>query len=547
MEFLKQQLARIAEQVAGLSATQKMLTASLVAIMIMTLLWWSNWAAQPEMEPVLNQSMSQDDIAVIVANLDAKGIPHRVAGDRVMVPSDRRLEVLAELGYSQALPRDFKTGFDDIVKQINWLDSPDKSDHMYLEAKQRTLSMVIRNFPGVSGAIVVIDPTNERRLDNTAIQPSAMVTITTNHSSHGSPKQLARSAADVVSGAAAGLLRSRINIIIDGLAYNVPDRDEDSLGGDDSIVDAQRQHEEFYRDKIRALFGDISGLMVSVTVKLDTSYRETRKHQVDPKSTVQLPIRTEEQTSESTAAMASAQEPGAAANVGVSLSPSAGGGGGNTSTSDSKQEFRTDNTQEDTVERQGPGQATVVTASVRVPRSYFVASYKNKNGGKDPDEAALTAFTDQELTHIRQDVKGCTGLTSDDAVIVGAYSDAPPQVIAGPGAAAPSAIGTLMSGHVKEIAVGILAAVSLFMVSMTVRKGAPAPVVVAAEPTPTPKLQVTTETVAGEVSGGGAMLDGVELDEEAVKAQQMVDQVQEMVQTNPDAAASLVKRWLTHP
>jgi flagellar biosynthesis/type III secretory pathway M-ring protein FliF/YscJ len=189
----------------------------------------------------------------------------------------------------------------------------------------------------------------------------------------------------------------------------------------------------------------------------------------------------------------------------------------------------------------------VVTASVRVPRSYFVASYKNKNGGKDPDEAALTAFTDQELTHIRQDVKGCTGLTSDDAVIVGAYSDAPPQVIAGPGAAAPSAIGTLMSGHVKEIAVGILAAVSLFMVSMTVRKGAPAPVVVAAEPTPTPKLQVTTETVAGEVSGGGAMLDGVELDEEAVKAQQMVDQVQEMVQTNPDAAASLVKRWLTHP
>jgi flagellar biosynthesis/type III secretory pathway M-ring protein FliF/YscJ len=36
----------------------------------------------------------------------------------------------------------------------------------------------------------------------------------------------------------------------------------------------------------------------------------------------------------------------------------------------------------------------------------------------------------------------------------------------------------------------------------------------------------------------------MELDEETVKAQRMVDQVQQMVESNPDSAANLVKRWL---
>jgi flagellar biosynthesis/type III secretory pathway M-ring protein FliF/YscJ len=36
----------------------------------------------------------------------------------------------------------------------------------------------------------------------------------------------------------------------------------------------------------------------------------------------------------------------------------------------------------------------------------------------------------------------------------------------------------------------------------------------------------------------------MELDEDALRAQQMVEQVKTMVSENPDAAANLVKRWL---
>jgi flagellar biosynthesis/type III secretory pathway M-ring protein FliF/YscJ len=54
----------------------------------------------------------------------------------------------------------------------------------------------------------------------------------------------------------------------------------------------------------------------------------------------------------------------------------------------------------------------------------------------------------------------------------------------------------------------------------------------------------TAEDIAGDVSEGSSTLDGMELDEDSVKAQQMVEQVSTMVKENPDGAANLVKRWL---
>ena len=375
-----------------------------------------------------------------------------------------------------------------------------------------------------------------------------MVEITTNRSTRSGSKQLAEAAASVVSGAEAGLVRSRINIVVDGMPCYVPDPGDDSMGNDDTMVDAMRQNEDFYRSKIRDLFGDVNGLLVAVTVKLNTAYTETHSHKIDPKSVVSIPSKTEEQDDQTTSADASsAQEAGAVANIGGSVS-SAPGGANTSSSTDSKSEFQTDNSHEDTFIKQSPGEATVVAASVRVPRSYFVDSYKNNNGGKDPDDAALSAYEDEQIAGIRQSVKACTNLTTDDAVVVLAYNDAPPPPMTA-SASAGSPMSMMLTGHVKEIGVGALALVSMFMVSTMVKKTAPAPVVAtgvgeAVEETESRKL-VAGDGVAGEVGEGGATLDGIELDEESVKAQQMIEQVQELVKANPDGAANLVKRWMS--
>jgi flagellar biosynthesis/type III secretory pathway M-ring protein FliF/YscJ len=110
----------------------------------------------------------------------------------------------------------------------------------------------------------------------------------------------------------------------------------------------------------------------------------------------------------------------------------------------------------------------------------------------------------------------------------------------------------MLTDHAKEIALGALALVSLFMVSNMVKKGSPTPAPAMAmaggigmgmaprSPSPLPGR----EEAVGEAVEGDPLLDGMELDEESAKAQQMINQVSALVEENPDAAANLVKRWM---
>jgi len=549
MEFLKAQFARIQEQLSGLTATQKMLVFSLLTIMVMTLLWWSRWAAEPEMSPLLDsQTLSPQDIDQISGNLQAQGIPFQLINNTVCVPADRKLEIMAVLGYSNALPKNFEDGFDGIVKEMNWLDPPDKTAQMFLRAKEQTLKSMMRDWPGVADAEVIIDPGVERHIDDTDVQPVATVTITTGRDNKADGRRLAETAADVVCGAQPGLQRSSVRVAVDGQSIQIRDRSDDlGDGGDDDAVGVQKQYEDLYQKKIEHALQDIAGVIVSVTVKVDTSETMTTIHKIDPKQVVSVPLHSEETTEEQDAQPAAAEEPGAVPNASMALPSSSGGGAGGSNSSTEKNDFDTDHGKQDEVIKQGAGTATVASASVRIPRSYFIQTYKAENGGKDPDDpATLNAYINTQLAQIHDEVKGCAVFPSDDALYVGAFSDLaqPDLPVAQETAASP--ITTALGHHGKEFGVGALAVISLFMVSMMVRKGAPAPAGGIAEPLAADNGKTLTgnDAVVGSAGEDSASLDGMELDDEAVKAQRMVDQVQQMVEANPDSAANLVKRWL---
>ena len=78
MDFIKAQLERLGKKLEGLTASQKMLAGAMVAIMVMTLLLWGRYASNPEMEAVLDQAMSAEDIGRIKTFLSARGFDVRV-------------------------------------------------------------------------------------------------------------------------------------------------------------------------------------------------------------------------------------------------------------------------------------------------------------------------------------------------------------------------------------------------------------------------------------------------------------------------------------
>lgn len=547
MDLLKVQFDRIQKQLAGLTASQKMLTATLVAIMVMTLVWWGRYAGEAEMEPVLDQSFAQEDIARVTTELTAHGIHYSVSGDRILVAADRKIEALAALSYSHALPRNNTVGFDEMIGKMSPWESAEKSQMMFNRAKEITLAQIIRNFPQVTGAEVMIDPTRERHIEG-SIEPAATITLSTGSEGSGGQK-LVDAAADVVQGAVSGLSRAKIKVVVNGAPARLHEQDtEDSIAGaGNDQIELLQKNELRLSNKIKSNFEYINGLMVSVTVKLNTTAAVEHVTQFDPKGTIQKEISSDSETNESNPGTSAGGEPGVGSNLALAIPnsvPSGGSGGSNTQER-SNVKFQNFVSQTDKSSKILAGDVTVIGATVRVPTRYFAMIYEQKNATtKEPSDKDLAPLIEAELPKIRTDVLKCTGLQSEKDVSVETYTDPTPIVATAAAQVSPLSMSSI-GGHSKEIALGGLAVMSLFMVSMMVRKGLVVPAVAMAAPVagPTPTLG-SGEMLAGEASAGGAMLDGMELDEEAVRSQQMLEQVSTMVKENPDAAATLVKRWL---
>jgi len=176
MDFIKAQLDRIQQQLNGLNASQKMLTAALVTIMLITVVWWGRYAGEAEMVPLLNQSLSAADIGRMQDALAGKGMTSQVVGDKLLVHADRRIEALSTLTFARAMPR-VDDGFKDLLTQMNPFDSVSKDEKLWNHHKQSFLSQVIGGMKGVLKADVIIDPTTSRRIDGN-VEPSASVAIT---------------------------------------------------------------------------------------------------------------------------------------------------------------------------------------------------------------------------------------------------------------------------------------------------------------------------------------------------------------------------------
>ncbi|HUB24249.1 MAG TPA: flagellar M-ring protein FliF C-terminal domain-containing protein [Tepidisphaeraceae bacterium] len=559
MDLLRAQLARIQQQLSGLTASQKMLAAALVAIMAMTLIWWGRYAGQTDMEPLLDQTFSADDMSRINAFLEQNQIDHVVQTDRILVPADRKFGILADLGYNNLLPQNTNTGFDDIVnKEMTPWDSDSKDERLWLEIKQRTLSAVIGQFRGVRSAVVVIDPTVQRGFDNNDIKPTAMVSITMRDQEGGAAaeaRKIALSAANMVAGAEGnGLTPGHVTVVVDGATIPIPDGDDDGgIGGAGSNLDDIRSAEDYFRNKILEQLAYIGGnIYASVRVDLNTKRVETDQTMLDPKNAVHLSTEEKEIDNQSQGpAPNSGGEPGAVPNTGVSLTGGGAGGGANTTESNTDNQYQVAIGQVRTTTRQAPGDAPPVSAAVRVPRSYFLDLYKDTHKGTDPDSdpAGLDALITDQLASITKDVLNSTGIKSADAVTVNWYDDGIGGAAAmlPEGAAAQSNLTAMLTSHFKEMGVGGLAVVSLFMVMMMARKSAPAPIpseMPAAAERKGAQRPISDAQSSPEVGEGEKTLDGMELDSEAVQTQQVIEQVSDLVSENPDAAATLVKRWL---
>ena len=546
MDVLKAQLDRIKQQLAGLNATQRMLVGTLVALMCITVYYWGHYAGSPEMVPVLSTALTDTQATGLEATLTRGNITYVRNGDQILVPSDRRLDAIAMVSHDQLLPADTASTFNDIFKSVNAFDGDTSRDMHYVQYLQATLAGEFQRWPEISSATVLINDKQEWRVED-SIQPSASVILMTHDHQLSGPEfhKLVSAASTLVASAVSGLTPSRVSVAIDERTGHGMDSSTDGGGASgDDLIDAEQSEEDRWERKIRDHFVDILGLAITVNCDVENRSITERSLQYDPKKSMTKAVEEKEQTEDSKGGGSGGGEPGVGANTSASI-PTGSTGGTETETTSSQTDTKSQTFagQDEQSVITPAGKVTVKSASLRVPRSYF-ANLIRKPDGSEPDDAAILARAEQEKANIRDQVQKALSITAD-AISVEMYTDAVPTLPGVATASIPPSFATV-TGHAKEIGVLALAVVSLFMMSSMVRKSTPAPVLVPSTPSEKsgPSMLGGDEYLAGEAGFGQAALDGMELDEETVRTQQMLEQVSTMVKENPDNAAALVKRWL---
>ena len=207
----------------------------------------------------------------------------------------------------------------------------------------------------------------------------------------------------------------------------------------DGEIDAQQAKAEKYNeDKIKDALHYCGGEVIAVVhAKVDTiasQISETTHPKIQSK-----PVKEENETNNTVMPQPAASEPGAAANTGGTLSV-----GGNTSAAASS----TTDTEKNTTESQiitdekvetsvkPPGESKAISATVLVPRSYFIRVLKaNSASDKEPDPADVEKTFALQRAGILAQVVNAVGLPDPTGASVDMYYDAPLMMAAARGQA----------------------------------------------------------------------------------------------------------------
>src|SRR5882672_5470644 len=384
MEFLKTQLSRVQDQFSQLTASQKMLAATLLVITVMTLYWWTTFAGKADMEVLFDQPMATDQIGTAILQLQGAGIECQAVGDRIHVAADKKLQAIGVLSSSMLLPSDTRNAIDEVISKINPWMSHSLEDRVFLNAKQTVLAQTLRYWPQIRHAVVIIDPTRERGPGGTEASASVSVLLKTGAMND---QRLADSIGDFISGSVTNLHRSRVKVHINDRSFTLRDKDDRSPAASAEDLLAQVQsYEKHYAEKIKEQFRYIDGVFVTVSCRVNNERTEKTVETIDPKSVISKPTRETSLTEENNSNKRESGEPGVVSNQALAVEPGGGGEKNTGTTEKTETEYAVAMPKSNIKTINNGGDSTPTGVSVLFPRSRFIQEYKQiKNSDKEPD------------------------------------------------------------------------------------------------------------------------------------------------------------------
>ncbi len=529
MQILKNYIEQIRTLISGMSAAAKLAVGLLLVVILGMVALLIVYGGRAEMVAVFNAPLSGEDLGRAEHVLRRENIEVEVDNGLLKVPADKRDAAWAALAYEAILPADSVSEFERLAREPSMWRTESQDRRLWHQAKQSKLSQLIGMFPGVTKAKAIVEAGQPKRLGTPAVSATASVHVTLKRGETMSTK-LRAAIADLVSGSVSGMARSDVRIVdaTNGRSYRV--KEQEDLGGD--ALEMVVGLESHYRENVKHLFPDIPNLFVSVYVVRDTL---KRKRSVVTEHKDPVTGMTKSSTTETEGPSGSGAEPGVSTSTNsVVRLPTAAEKGSSSTTNDEDMTLRFPGLWSESEE--GPRFIGRISASVAVPLDSLVARFKHRDDtGAEPDDIQLNT----EMTRIRDLVMPALGLVpgkEEDLVKVAWYIPGPP---AEPTEPVTAGVLTTVANYGKPAALGALAMAALLMVLMFARRRSQVPTSATSS-----IFSGGPDGSVGMVDGIDVALEGVELNDDQVRAQRVVQQVSQMVKEKPDGAASLIRRWV---
>lgn len=541
-EFLKKNLAQIQAQLNTLNASHKLLIGCVVVILCMTLFLVMIWSSESDMVELANYNIDTAKKATFLQALDDEGIQYKVVGNTIRVPQSKIRKALNHLVSIGVSPQITADAFDKYVKSQNGFASDKTNQTNYDIFLQQILGGVLKETNGIDSATVVISRPLQVGLGKTYERPSATVHVKT--SGVQLNKARVEGIAAMVSGAVAEMDPQDV-VVFDGNTmrkYTVAD--EEYLDASEYLVE-KRKAELNIQEKIARSLKEINNLIVEVNAEVDLTRKTTQLETYDPDKSVSQ-VKRESSSETNTENTKDGGAPGVASNTGATIA-GAGATGTTSTSSDTDTEYDTAIGSEKTITKDMPGKITQINAVVKVPRSYFVKLYKqmNQDTTDEPTEQDLEPIIAKRVIAIKSDVEPLTKAEQAGTVEVSMYYDFDMDQGAEAGTTAGFGMGSIVQNLQKHAVVGALVAASLFCCFLLLKRASSEPEMPNInELAGVPPNLPTEEELIGEASELSSPMTALELDEDQIANRQVLDQISEMIQENPDEVANVVERWI---
>jgi len=557
-------LDTIQDYLSRLSSTQKMLVASLVVIMLMTLFVVQQYATVPQFEPVLPGAAAEDQDRAMVA-LNSAGFTPTIRDGQVLLNPQEVHRARAYLVESGSAPADTSIMFNNLVENWSWTMPSEQQAKLEIIATQNELEKIVSAMSGIRSANVILNLPVRRTLGQPRTKPTAMVTVFP----FG---QLDQKTVDSIANLVAssrGIDLDRIRVIDGVNNRQFQARSDNDYTASNYIEYVAAIEDRKYR-QLMDLFAYIPGVNISIHAQVDNTRAEkqTTSYLKEGEGTV-VPLQSELSVESSQTRGARGGEPGVRSNVGASIGGSGSAKGEESTQAETETKFQPKVGSKSEIVVDPRGRPTKINAIVNIPRPYFAAIWKQRERHENPDtaeeeiaiptdsdlEQIMTSETDRIRSEVEKLIDTSAPPEGGEQFTGEVFVSMIPSVeelgfnagaVSGAGTLLGIPVGTIsVQNTVKTVGLGALALLSLAMLVLTATKAAKREALPSAEElVGIPRELDENDEIIGEAIEADSALDGLELSDDDMRQRSIAEQVGQLVADNPNDAARLLGKWI---